>query len=141
MTGYKILTGHGAPEPKTPKPAISPLPSVLTVQDGLPVIYGEGTAPTCGVRVVHPTNPKAPSKNHSIAILYVPPHAKLDLHSHETEETYSILSGRGVLMFAGGTREIGPGHHIYLPSWCEHGIENTGTEVLVALLSTSPPNP
>jgi mannose-6-phosphate isomerase-like protein (cupin superfamily) len=137
---YRILTGHGAPAPTIPKPEVSPLPSVLTVQDGLPVIYGD-TAPTCGIRVVHPSNPKAPSKNHSVVILYVPPQGEMELHSHETEETYSVLSGRGVLLYRGGQQEIGPGHHIYLPSWCEHGIVNTGTEVLVALLSTSPPNP
>lgn len=141
MTDYKVLSSHGDPAPAIPKPKKGPQPVVLTVQDGIPVIYGEGTWPTCGVRVVHPTNPKAPSKNHTVVMLYVPPHAKLDLHSHVAEETYSIISGKGTLMYDGGTREIQAGHHIYLPAWCEHGIENTGTEVLVALLSTSPPNP
>ena len=29
----------------------------------------------------------------------------------------------------------------YLPPWCLHGIENTGTEVLVVLIATAPPNP
>ena len=36
---------------------------------------------------------------------------------------------------------IGAGTHIFLPSWCNHGIENTGTEMLVVLLSTAPANP
>lgn len=141
MTDYKVLIDHGDPNAISTKPAVSPLPVVLTVQDGVPVIYGEGTWPTCGIRVVHPMNPKAPSKNHSVVMLYVPPHAKLDLHSHVAEETYSVISGTGTLMFRGGTRPIQAGDHVYLPSWCEHGIENTGTEVLVALLSTSPTNP
>lgn len=141
MTDYRTLTDHGNPAPTIPRPEIAPRPAILTVQDGLPVIYGAGTEPTCGIRVVHPTNPKARSKYHSIAMLYVPPHAKLDLHSHEAEETYCIISGTGVLMFCDGKQDIGPGHFIYLSSWCEHGIENTGTEVLVVLLATSPPNP
>ena len=141
MSDYRTLTDHGNPAPTIPKPEITPLPAVLTVQDGLPVIYGAGTEPTCGVRVVHPTNPKSRSKNHSIAMLYVPPHAKLDLHNHEAEETYCILSGTGVLMFREGRQDIGPGHFIYLAPWSEHGIENTGTELLVALLATSPPPP
>ena len=141
MAAYKVLTGHGAPAPTIPKPDVAPLPSIVTVQDGLPVIYGSDTVPACGVRVVHPTNPKARSKNHSIAMLYVPPHAGMDLHSHETEETYCILSGHGKVLFDGGEQDIGPGTFIYLPAWCIHGIHNTGTEVLVALLATSPPNP
>lgn len=141
MSDYRTLTDHGDPAPTIPRPEITPLPAVLTVQDGLPVIYGAGTEPTCGIRVVHPTNPKSRSKSHSIAMLYVPPHAKLDLHNHVAEETYCILSGTGVLMSREGRQDIGPGHFIYLPSWSEHGIENTGNEVLVALLATSPPNP
>jgi oxalate decarboxylase/phosphoglucose isomerase-like protein (cupin superfamily) len=34
-----------------------------------------------------------------------------------------------------------PGDFIYLPPWCMHGIENTGREVLVVLVATSPTNP
>jgi mannose-6-phosphate isomerase-like protein (cupin superfamily) len=141
MSSYKVLTSHGSPEPKIAKPKVLPRPSIVTVQDGLPVIYGSDTVPTCGVRVVHPTNPKAPSKHHSIAILYVPPHAAMDRHSHEAEETYCILSGTGKILFDGGDQEVGPGSFIYLPSWCVHGIHNTGNEVLSVLLATSPPNP
>lgn len=141
MADYKILTSHGTPTPKIPKPAVPPLPSIVTVQDGLPVIYGTDSLPTCGIRVVHPTNPKAPSKHHSVVMLYVPPHAKMELHSHEAEETYSVISGTGIVMFSGGQQDIGPGTFIFLPSWCEHGIENTGRDVLVVLLSTAPPNP
>lgn len=141
MATYKVLTGHGAPEPTIPKPAVAPRPSIVTVQDGLPVIYGMDTVPACGVRVVHPTNPKAQSKNHSIAMLYVPPHGIMDLHSHETEETYCVISGHGTILYEGGSQPVGPGTFIYLPSWCIHGIHNTGTEVLVLLLATSPPNP
>ena len=99
MADYKILTDHGNPKPTIPKPKKRQTPAVLTVQDGLPVIYGAGTEPTCGIRVVHPTNPKAASKFHSVVMLYVPPHAKLDLHCHEAEETYSVISGTGVMMF------------------------------------------
>lgn len=141
MATYKVLDAHSNPNPKIPKPEVPPLPVVLTVQDGLPVIYGTDTLPTCGIRVVHPTNPKAPSKFHSIAILYVPPHGHMAIHSHETEETYSVLSGRGLLLTTAGNKPIGPGNHIFLASWAEHGVENTGTEPLVFLLSTSPPNP
>ena len=115
MSDYRTLTDHGNPAPTIPKPEITPLPAVLTVQDGLPVIYGAGTEPTCGIRVIHPTNPKSRSKNHSIAMLYVPPHAKLDLHNHEAEETYCILSGTGVLMSREGRQDI-VGHELIAQS-------------------------
>jgi mannose-6-phosphate isomerase-like protein (cupin superfamily) len=141
MATYKVLAHHGTPTPTIPKPEVPPLPVVLTVQDGLPVIYGTDTLPTCGIRVVHPTNPKAPSKFHSIAILYVPPHGQMELHSHEAEETYSVISGEGTLLTTAGNHTVRPGHHVFLPSWAAHGVENTGTEPLVFLLSTAPPNP
>lgn len=141
MADYRHLTFHGAPAPTLPKPAVPPKAAILTVQDGLPVHFGPDSLPVCAIRVVHPTNPRAPSKNHGCTILYVPPHAKLELHSHETEETYYILSGKGVFYLTEGNKPIEQGHFIYLPSWCEHGIENTGTDMLVVLVTTSPTNP
>ncbi|MBM3650804.1 MAG: cupin domain-containing protein [Alphaproteobacteria bacterium] len=141
MSAYKVLTGHGAPAPTIPKPKVAPRPSIVTVQDGLPVIYGAETVPACGVRVVHPTNPRARSKNHTIAMLYIPPHAVMELHSHETEETYCVLVGTGKLLTEDGERDVGPGTFIYLPSWCMHGIRNTGLTTMEVLLATSPPNP
>ena len=114
-------------------------PAIVTVQDGVPVVY-----PGChglGVRVVHPVNPKAPAKNMGLVMFYVPPHVVLEPGSHETEETYVILEGQGLMTFANFQREVKKGDFVYLPPWCEHGIENTGTEPLVVLIATSPPNP
>ena len=125
--------------PTIPKPAHAVDPLVVTVQDGVPVVY-----PQChgvGVRVVHPVNPKAPSKNMGLVMFYVPPHVVLPPGSHETEETYVILEGMGVMTFANFKREVSAGDFVYLPPWCEHGIENTGTQTLVVLIATSPPNP
>ena len=125
--------------PTIPKPDHPVDPIIVTVQDGVPVAY-----PNChgvGVRVVHPVNPKAPSKNMGLVMFYVPPHVVLTPGSHETEETYVILEGRGTMTFARAKREVAKGDFVYLPPWCEHGIENTGTENLVVLIATSPPNP
>jgi mannose-6-phosphate isomerase-like protein (cupin superfamily) len=132
--GYS--TGRG---PTTPKPDHPVDPIILTVQEGVPLTYGECHG--VGVRVVHPTNPNAPSRNMSLTMFYVPPHAVLGVGSHETEETYVILEGRGRMTFARLERDVSKGDFVYLPSWCEHGIENTGTETLVVLIATSPPNP
>jgi mannose-6-phosphate isomerase-like protein (cupin superfamily) len=104
-----------------------------------PVVY-----PGChglGVCVVHPVNPRAPAMNMGLVMFYVPPHVILDPGQHETEETYVILEGRGEMTFASFKREVKKGDFVYLPSWCLHGIENTGTETLVVLIATSPSNP
>jgi oxalate decarboxylase/phosphoglucose isomerase-like protein (cupin superfamily) len=45
------------------------------------------------------------------------------------------------MLFKGGSRPVKVGDYIYLPSWCDHGIVNTGTEILVVLLALTPPNP
>ena len=140
MTRITQYKGYSTGKPPTiPKPDHAVDPLIVTVQDGVPVAY-----PDChgvGVRVVHPTNPKAPGKNMSLVMFYVPPHAVLPVGSHETEETYVILEGRGVMTFANFKREVKKGDFVYLPSWCLHGIENTGIEMLVVLIATSPPNP
>ena len=125
--------------PTVPKPETPPDPMIVTVQEGVPIVYPgcHGTA----VRVVHPVNPKAPSKNQGLVMFYVPPHAVLEPGSHETEETYVILQGEGEMTFARDKRNVKRGDFVYLPPWCVHGIENTGVEPLVVLICTSPPNP
>lgn len=138
---HTLLPSHGTTTPTIPKPDRPQEAAVLTVQDGLPIYYSEDTSPVSAVRVVHPTNPKAPSIHHSVVMLYVPPHAEMELHSHETEETYIIISGTGTMLRNGGNCEVGPGTFIYMPPWCDHGIRNTGPEMLTVLLATSPPNP
>lgn len=130
---------QGDKPPTIPKPAEPVDPMIVTVQEGVPVVY-----PNChglGVRVVHPVNPNAPSKNLGLVVFYVPPHVVLQPGCHETEETYVILEGRGRMTFSNFQRDVKKGDFVYLPSWCVHGVENTGTETLVILIATSPPNP
>jgi len=127
-------------EPTIPRPAEPVPPIIVNVQDGVPVSY-----PGChgiGVRVVHPANPKAPAKNMGLVMFYIPPHVTLPVGGHETEETYCILEGSGLMTFGTGEQHnVKKGDFVYLRPWCEHGIENTGTEILVVLIATSPPNP
>lgn len=138
---HRMLPSHGSTNPTVPRPDTPIEASIVTVQDGLPITYSDATIPVSAVRVVHPTNPKASSVNHSVVMLYVPPHAEMELHSHETEETYVIISGSGTMLRSTGEVEVGPNTFIYMPPWAEHGIRNTGTEMLTVLLATSPANP
>lgn len=140
MAEITQFRGYENPNPMIPKPDHPVDPVILTAQDGVPVAY-----PGChglGVRVVHPVNPLTPAKNLGLVLFYLPPHTKNPPGSHETEETYVITEGCGTMTFANGRQEqVEKGQFIYLPPWCEHGIENTGTDTLVVLICTSPPNP
>ena len=111
-------------EPPIPKPDELVEPNVVTVQDGVPVKY-----PGCegiGVRVVHPSNPRAPAENLGMVVFFVPPHVVLGVGSHHTEECYVILKGRGDHDVGGQT---GPGERgdlhpsaFLVRAWCrEHG--------------------
>jgi mannose-6-phosphate isomerase-like protein (cupin superfamily) len=140
-SGYEVLGPYDNPNPVTPR-IEDPAPVVfLTQQDGVKVIYSAETAPTCGVRVVHPSNPKTPTTKLGLSILHVPPGSRMDLHDHEAEEIYVIQSGTGEMLTADGTREVGPGDFVYLPPWAKHGIVNTGKDMLTVLLALTPPNP
>jgi mannose-6-phosphate isomerase-like protein (cupin superfamily) len=138
MSKIQMYQGYQVDAP-VPKPAELVQPNIVTVQDGVPLKF-EGSD-VVNVRVLHPVNPKAPSKNFSVSMLYVPPHAILKVGSHYNEECYAILKGRGSMTLARKQVEVRAGMFIHLTSWCEHGVENTGEETLEILVCTSPPNP
>ena len=140
MAKYTMYQGYQGDEKVTiPKPEVSPDPKIIRVQDGLPILVSgsEGAL----VRVLHPTNPNAPSQNFGITKLYLPPHAVLPTGSHEPEECYVVLEGTGEMTFANYKRDVKKGDFIYLEPWCVHGIENTGDEMLIVMVITSPTNP
>jgi mannose-6-phosphate isomerase-like protein (cupin superfamily) len=138
MAKIQMYKGYQG-EPPFAKPDKPVQPNIVTVQEGVPVKY-----PGCdgvGVRVVHPTNPKAPAQNLGVVMFYVPPHVILDPGSHHTEECYVILRGEGTMTLAGEKVNVRAGMFIHLPPWCEHGVENTGEETMEILICTAPPNP
>lgn len=141
MGAYQVLPAYANPNPATPRPDHPDAPAFLTLQDGVKVIYSEDTVPTCGIRLVHPSNPKAASPALGISVLFVPPGARMELHQHEAEEVYVIQSGTGEMLTADDSRPVAPGDYVYLPPWAWHGIENTGREMLHVLLALTPPNP
>ncbi|MFN8008853.1 MAG: cupin domain-containing protein [Terriglobia bacterium] len=138
MTKVQTYSGYSV-DPPFPKPKELVQPNIVTVQEGIPLKF-EGSD-VINVRVLHPTNSMAPSKNFSVSMLYVPPHGTLSVGSHYNEECYSILRGRGTMTLAGKQVEVRAGMFIHLVPWCEHGVENTGDETLEILVCTSPPNP
>ncbi len=107
MAEIKQFKGYQG-TPRIPKPDKPVQPNIVSVKDGCPVKY-----PGCegiGVRVVHPSNPKAPAQNFGQVVFFVPPHVVLAPGSHETEESYYILRGKGLMMLAGKPVNVEAGH-------------------------------
>lgn len=60
------------------------------------------------------------------------------VHKHEPEQTYTILEGSGLMTVNGEQRPVRPGDCIFIPSWAEHGLQNTGGTMLKYLSAASP---
>jgi len=61
------------------------------------------------------------------------------IHSHETEQSYFILDGQGVMTVGDEEGEVSAGMSIFIPSSAPHGLINTGDGVLRYLSAGSPP--
>ena len=78
------------------------------------------------------------SQNISIQISEVPTGSAQPIHTHEPEQCYYIVKGRGLMMIEDESKEVGPGDAIHIPANLKHGIKNTGDEVLEYLTANSP---
>ena len=106
MARIEAFKGYGG-KAHAAKPDVPPDANVVTPRDGTPVRY-----PGCdgiGVRVVHPSNPRAPAQAMGLVMFYLPPHVKMEPRGHLPEECYVILRGRGVMTLNGEQREVSAG--------------------------------
>ena len=62
-------------------------------------------------------------------------------HHHPEVQIYIIVAGHGRMWVGGESKEVSAGELIHVPSGSQHGIENTGNDMLEVLICTSPPNP
>ena len=51
-------------------------------------------------------------------------------HRHAQPEIYYVLSGHGVVTLEGEEHALRPGSAVFIPGGAEHGVRNTGTEIL-----------
>ena len=115
--------------------------NIVREQDGVPILVRELKRGFV-IRVVHSQNPKAPSRNLSVQIMYVAPGGRVEPHSHENEEVYVLLEGKGRGYFGlGKPIDIEAVTFFHLPPNAEHGLENTGNTMMKLLITTSPPFP
>jgi mannose-6-phosphate isomerase-like protein (cupin superfamily) len=56
-------------------------------------------------------------------------------HSHDEEETFIVLSGKGLMTISDEQAEVGPGDVIYLPRNSRHMIENLSQSEPLQIIS------
>ena len=80
----------------------------------------------------------AASKNLSVQISEVPVGSEQPVHSHEPEQCYYIIKGKGLMVIEGESAEVFAGDAVLIPSGLKHGIRNTGHDVLEYLTANAP---
>lgn len=78
------------------------------------------------------------SEKLSVTLVEMEPGGKQRIHKHEPEQTYSIIEGSGFMSVDGEECEVNVGDCIFIPSWAEHGLINTGKGPLKYLSACSP---
>ena len=69
----------------------------------------------------------------------VAPDGRQISHHHTPEQVYVIVQGEGEMQVGAETRLVRAGDLVYIPSNEEHGIVNTGDEMLVYISAATPP--
>ena len=78
------------------------------------------------------------SKNLSITLVEMEPDGLQHIHSHGPEQTYYILQGSGIMTVGAERTAVAAGDCVFIPSFAEHSLENTGGGVLTYLSAASP---
>lgn len=80
------------------------------------------------------------TKSNNLAITWVEIQAghKQQPHSHTPEQAYIIIRGCGRMQVGTKFSDVNPGDLIFIPSDVTHGIENTGSEMLVYVSASVP---
>ncbi len=71
-------------------------------------------------------------------IVMIHPGGAVPGHDHETEETYTILSGTGEMMVDGEIQAVKENDVIYMKPYVKHGLRNTGTDEMKMMFVYAP---
>ena len=83
----------------------------------------------------------APGGELSVTWVDVEPGSEQKPHSHGPQQVYVITRGAGRMKVGDDEREVGVGHMVFIPPNTEHGIVNTGDEVLTYVSAATPAFP
>ena len=78
---------------------------------------------------------RGPSGGLVTGVAEIAPGGVLPRHHHKPEETYYVLSGRGVVEIEDARAEIGPGTAVFIPPDARHALHCIGAEPLVFLFT------
>ncbi len=71
-------------------------------------------------------------------LVMIHPQGSVPAHEHETEETYIILSGEGVMTVGEKSRNIQRLDIVYIPPFVTHSLKNTGKEEMEMMFVYAP---
>jgi quercetin dioxygenase-like cupin family protein len=74
----------------------------------------------------------------SVQVSEIPVGSGQPVHSHEPEQCYYIVKGKGLMIVEDETREVSAGDAVYIPSSRKHGIKNLGDDVPEYVTANSP---
>jgi quercetin dioxygenase-like cupin family protein len=83
----------------------------------------------------------APGGELSITWVDVEPGGRQPPHSHSPQQVYVVTRGSGRMRVGEDEREVTAGHLVFIPPDTEHGIVNTGDEVLTYISAATPAFP
>lgn len=70
--------------------------------------------------------------------LHIMPGGEIVPHTHEVLEVFYLISGKGVALVNGEQVEASAGSVIIAPAGSEHGLKNTGSEIIELYAVFSP---
>ncbi len=75
---------------------------------------------------------RTPSDSLTCGVAEIPPadSETFNTHQHAQAEVYYFLAGEGIVMVDGIEHRVKEGSTLFIPSNAEHGVRNTGTELL-----------
>jgi mannose-6-phosphate isomerase-like protein (cupin superfamily) len=84
-------------------------------------------------------SPRTSTAEHlTTTIAVIEPGGEQRIHSHQPEQVYFILEGRGLMTVGGETQRVGPGDCIFIPSGQSHGLNNDGDVTLRYFSAAAP---
>ncbi len=78
-------------------------------------LFSQGLTPTAGL---------------TCGVTELGPNDWFGLHRHAPPEVYYVFAGAGILSLDGREITVGAGSGVFIPGMAEHGIRQTGSEIL-----------
>lgn len=89
-------------------------------------------------KVIVGANSPIQAENFVLGIVELEPNGKVPLHSHEQEEVYVILEGKGKIRVGEEVSPVRSGIAVYLPPHTEHELINDSDQPMKMMFTYAP---